>query len=87
MLQDDRLQLTGAVLRAARALIEISAAELALESGVGERTILRAEKDNGPVQMRRSNSDSIRATLEARGVVFLAADALIGPGIRLAVDK
>lgn len=82
--QVDRFQLTGSVLRAARALIEISAADLAREAGVGERTILRAEKVDGPVTMRASNSAALVATLEARGVTFLAANTTSGAGLRSA---
>lgn len=85
--QVNQFALTGSLLRAARALIEISAAELASESGVGERTILRAEQTNGPVVMRPSNLASILSALEGRGVVFLAADMTGGPGIRLARDR
>lgn len=76
--------LTGPLLRAARALVEISAAELAISSGVGERTILRAERSDGPLAMRQSNLNAIVAVLEARGVVFLAADVAGGAGLRFA---
>lgn len=83
MHQGKEIILTGAVLRAARALVDVSAAQLAIDAGVGERTILRAEKDDGPCLMRLSNASSIVAALKDRGVVFLSADAGGGPGVRL----
>lgn len=75
--------LTGALLRAARALIEISAAELAAKSGVGQRTILRAEKEDGPVSMRPANAEAIVEVLRSQGVLLIAADEHWGPGLRI----
>lgn len=83
MAEDPEPMLTGAVLRAARALIEISAAELANESGVGERTILRAERDDGPVAMRAPNTRAIVQALGRRGVQLIDAADGSGPGLRL----
>lgn len=83
MHQDEGIILTGAALRAARALVDVSAAQLAIDSGVGERTILRAERDNGPCLMRSSNARSIIAALKARGVTVLPANADGGSGVRL----
>lgn len=75
--------LTGATLRAARALAGISAAELARESQVGERTILRAESQDGPVAMRAANVLALISAFCRRGVVFVAEDQHGGVGIRL----
>lgn len=77
--------LTGSVLRAARALMGISAAQLASETSVGERTILRAESFDGPVVMREANARAIIAALERRGVDFIVPDDEGSLGLRRAV--
>ena len=74
--------LTGAILRAARALTGISAALLAKESGVGERTILRAEKGDGVVKMREGNARALVDSLQRRGVKFIPAGPEGGHGLR-----
>ncbi len=74
--------LTGAVLRAARALTGVSAAQLAEDSGVGERTILRAESEDGRLRMREGNARALVESLQRRGVKFLAAGMEGGSGLR-----
>lgn len=64
------IKLSGAQLRAARALLELPAGELADESKVSLRTIRRAEQRHGPVSMTAANAARIIETLEERGVVF-----------------
>jgi transcriptional regulator with XRE-family HTH domain len=76
------VRLTGAQLRAARGLVDMSAAELAEASGVGHRTIKRAEQDDGPVQLMDANIERLIGALEARGVIFITANG-DGPGVRL----
>lgn len=76
--------MTGAQLRAARALVRLSAEDLAERSGVGVATIWRAEALDGPVKMIPANRAAVTAALEAAGVVFIAGGDG-GPGVRLAV--
>lgn len=77
--------LTGAQLRAARALINISGEELAEKTALGLSTIRRAEAEDGPVSLTRANTLLIRTTLEALGVQFLDAEKSGGAGVRLAI--
>ena len=63
-------EFTGAQLRAARGLLNLSAEALAEETKVSLRTIRRAEQDNGEVQINPANAERIKSVLEARGIVF-----------------
>jgi hypothetical protein len=63
-------RLTGAQLRAGRALLGISSETLAEESGVSLRTIRRAEIENGTVTMTEANEGLILKALRDRGVIF-----------------
>jgi transcriptional regulator with XRE-family HTH domain len=60
--------LLGAQIRAARALLRWSAADLVRESGVSHATIHRAETVNGKTAMTFANATAIRRALEAAGV-------------------
>ncbi len=75
--------MTGAQLRAARALIGWSAQELATASGVGVTTIRKNELTDGPVSMIRANVEVITRTLEKAGVQFIPANGG-GAGVRMA---
>lgn len=66
--------LTGAQIRAARALLGWSAHELAGRAGVSYATVQRAEAAEGVPRMKTQSMAAIQATLEAAGVAF------IGPG-------
>jgi transcriptional regulator with XRE-family HTH domain len=70
---------TGAQIRAARALLGISARELARRARVSPRTVTSAEGVDGapPVQVR--SLELIRAALEAAGVEFTRNN---GVGVR-----
>ena len=72
--------LDAAPLRAARALLRMSAAYLATASGVSLVTIRRVQALDGSVRMMRANLEAIRCALEAAGVEFINGDA---PGVRL----
>jgi hypothetical protein len=75
--------LTGAQLRAARALIGLRAEDLAQETKVSLRTIRRAEQEDGPVKMTAANLSVLVSALEGLGICFVAfADGSVGVSIR-----
>jgi hypothetical protein len=74
--------LTSAQIRAARALIRWSAADLAKASSVGATTIRRAELTVGETSMTAPNNLAIRRALEEAGVEFIDGNGG-GPGVRL----
>ena len=69
-------------IKAARALLGISAAKLAEISGVDHRTLQRFEASDGIPEHRSGNLDKVRMALEARGIEFLG-DPIASPGVRL----
>lgn len=75
--------MTGAQIRAARALVGWSAGKLAGASKVSLATLQRAEKEDGPVRMTAANVDAVRRSLEAAGVVFTTHDSGVGVWIGL----
>ena len=74
--------ISGAQIRAARALLGITGNELASLSGVGWATIQRYEAGEGAQSRTRDSLARIRAALEAQGIEFLG-DPNISPGVRL----
>ncbi len=72
---------TAAQIRAARALLGWSGAQLAQAAGVSLQTIRRMESELGPGRSSAANVDAVRRALETAGVVFLDGDD--GPGVRL----
>ena len=74
--------LTSAQIRAARALLQWSAADLAKESSVGVNTIRRAEIAGDQIALTAANSAMLRGVLEAAGVEFIDENGG-GPGVRL----
>jgi hypothetical protein len=74
--------LSGAQIRAARALIRWSAQELAEKTAVGVTTIRRAELTASETKLTRVNDQAIRRVLEAAGVEFIDTNGG-GPGVRL----
>lgn len=74
--------LTGAQIRAARALLRLSAVELAEQAKVGIQTIKRFEAADGVPPSRSSTLMEVRAALEAAGVEFMGTPDN-GPGVRL----
>lgn len=68
-------------LRAGRALIGLSQAELAKRVGVSTMTVKRAEGAGQPVPSPETVG-KIRAALEGAGVIFIAQNGG-GPGVRL----
>lgn len=71
--------------RAARALLNWSQPKLAETLGVARSTI--ADFERGATSPHAGTLRSIRATLEAAGVIFLDADARAGPGVRLRAPR
>jgi transcriptional regulator with XRE-family HTH domain len=72
----------GAQIRAARALLRWSGADLVRESGVSHATIHRAETVNGKTAMTFANASAVRRAFEAAGVELLDENGG-GPGARL----
>lgn len=74
--------LTGAQIRAARALLDWSARELAVRSGVGIATIHRLERQQGVSPTHPRTPLDLRRTFEAAGIVFLGSEEE-GVGVQL----
>lgn len=72
----------GPQIRAARALLNWSAEELARKANLGVATVRRAEAADGAPSMTSANLAAIRRTLEAGGVEFTNGGQ---PGVRLQV--
>ena len=79
---DMRQIMFGCQMRAARALVNWTAQQLADASKVGVATIRRAEVSEGPVRMTAVNSAAVRVALETAGIVFIPENGG-GPGARL----
>ena len=69
-------------IRAARALLCISAAELAERSAVSHRTLQRFEAQDGIPESRSGNLEAIERVLAELGIIFLG-DPLTSPGVQL----
>ncbi len=78
--------MTGNQIRAARALLGMSATELAEKSKLGLATIRRAEAIDGEVRMIAVTEDALRRTLEAAGVEFIEPNGG-GEGVRRKVRR
>lgn len=75
-------EITGAQIRAGRAILRWRAEDLAEHSKVGVATIRRAEAHDGRTGMTAPNAAAIRAALEAGGLEFIAENGG-GAGVRL----
>lgn len=82
-LSGNGIRLTGAQLRAARGLLDLSAEALAAEAKLSLKTIRRAEQTHGPVHITAANAERIITILEGRGVRFESSDDEQGAGVRL----
>ncbi len=67
----NRVQITSAQIRAARALLNLSGRQLSQRSGISPSTLHRAENAEGKPNMHASTLIAIKAALEALGVEFL----------------
>ena len=74
--------ITSCQIRAARALINWSARELAGKSGIGVATIRRMELAEGIPSSNAQNLELIKKTLEVLGVEFIGTPE-DRPGVRL----
>jgi hypothetical protein len=77
-----RPALTGAQIRAARALLRWRAEDLAENSAVGVATVRRAELSEGETSMTAANDAAVRRALETAGVEFIDQNGG-GAGVRL----
>lgn len=74
--------ITGSQIRAARAAISMSGAELAEKSGISLRTVTKIEAENGLPDARISTITKLIIVFESAGIEFIGTpeDA---PGIRI----
>ena len=70
--------ISGAQLRAARALLKWSVRDLSAQCRVSRSAIARGEKVHGAPPMQARNLDAIRRAFEEHGIEFLGID-----GVRL----
>ena len=75
-------KISGAQMRAARALLRWSAQHLANASKVGVATIRRVEVIDGEISATSANEAALRRALEVAGVDFIEQNGG-GPGVRL----
>ena len=73
-------------IKAARALLAWSQADLADRSGISEPTIARLESADGELGGREDTAQKLRAAIEAAGVEFIDENGG-GPGVRLKKAK
>ncbi|HWL06452.1 MAG TPA: helix-turn-helix transcriptional regulator [Xanthobacteraceae bacterium] len=73
---------TGRQIAAARALLGLTQAEVALRSKLSVPTLKRMEASEGPIAAMQNNVDSLVRTLEEAGVEFIAENGG-GAGVRL----
>lgn len=69
-------------IRAARAILGVSAGQLGDLAGVTLRTIQRFETADGIPPSRSRTLDKVRTALEAAGIEFIG-DPITSPGVRL----
>src|SRR5262245_40315929 len=70
-------------IRAARALLNWSQAEMAQRSGVSPATVKRVESADGPVHGTTDTVWRMKGALEDAGILFIDSDERGGPGARL----
>jgi len=78
--------ITSCQIRAARALINWSARELADKSGMGVATIRRMELAEGVPSSNAQNLELIKRTLQILGVEFIGTPE-DRPGVRLNIPR
>lgn len=78
--------ISGPQIRAARALLDITASELADEAGISLRTLQRFEASQGVPDAQARLLERLKHTLEQRGVAFLG-DPQHAPGVQLSLQE
>jgi transcriptional regulator with XRE-family HTH domain len=73
--------ITGAQIRAARALLKWSAEEAARRAKIGRKTIERLEQAEGYPSTRPLTIESVQRTFEAAGIEFIGENGG-GAGVR-----
>ncbi len=74
--------ITGAQIRAARALLKWSAQDLAEKAKLSWATLQRMESTDDVPSSNVLNLMRIKSTLESAGVEFINSDSGGGPGVR-----
>ncbi|WP_460451795.1 helix-turn-helix domain-containing protein [Alsobacter sp. SYSU BS001988] len=74
--------ITGSQIRAARAMLNWPATELAKRCGVARTTILGLERSGGVPASRAETIRKLRVTFELAGIEFIGSEG-DGPGVRL----
>lgn len=82
MISLDKIKLTGEQIRGARAMLRISAKQLAEAAGIGVATVRRSEAENGTISANYSSSKAMQNALEAAGIIFISGNGG-GTGVRL----
>ncbi|KQV41215.1 helix-turn-helix transcriptional regulator [Rhizobium sp. Root1204] len=77
----DNKEITGAQIRAARALVRWSAKDLAQAARIGVATVSRAEVEEGRTTLTTANLKAIRLALESAGIEFIPENGG-GVGVR-----
>jgi hypothetical protein len=75
-------KLSAAQIRAGRALLHWTAAELAKAAALGANTVRRAEVSDAETSLTAANDQAIRRALETAGIEFIEENGG-GPGVRL----
>lgn len=73
--------ITGAQIRAARGLLNLSVAELSEQTGLAINTIRRAEQTNDKPPITEANARLLLAVFENSGIAMIGADEQ-GVGVR-----
>jgi transcriptional regulator with XRE-family HTH domain len=76
------VDVTGAQLRAARGLLNMSVSDLAERTGLALNTVRKAESTNAAAPVTAANAKLLTSTLEAAGVMFIPAGTH-GAGVQL----
>jgi len=77
---------TGAQLRAARGLLNLSVLQASELTGLAVNTIKRAEAVNGFAPITPANARLLVTWMSAAGVVFIPAADGLGSGVRLSTE-
>ncbi len=72
------------LIKAARALLGISQAELAEKANVGTRTLWKIEAGDRSISVE--NYDAVTRALEQAGIVFLGRTQTEGTGVRMTLE-